>query len=69
MAKLNIGKILERDESIVNPRYSLSYDAVKDISGRSTGIIDAISNGFKVGYIQGMKAAQAEMRKAGAMNG
>lgn len=69
MAKLNIGKILESEESVVNPRYGLSYDAVKDISGRSTGLIDAISNGFKVGYIQGKKAAQAEMRKVGAMNG
>ena len=69
MAKLNIEKILQSEESVVNSRYGISYDAVKDISGRSTGMIDAISNGFKVGYVQGMKAAKAEMRKAGALNG
>lgn len=52
----------------INGRYDMCTDNAKDIYGASNDFFDMIVNGFRFGYMQGMKAAKAEMRKGGAVN-
>lgn len=59
----NTMKLIEKAAQFVNDRYSLCLNNVGDIKKASTSEIDLITNGFYFGYMQGMKAAKAEMRK------
>lgn len=59
-SKLMIGKI--------NPRYDMQIKEIDEICKNSENPIDMIYDGFRFGYLQGMKAAKAEMKKGGVVN-
>ena len=42
---------------------------LNDIIQASNNPCDLVCNGFRFGYMQGMKAAKAEMKKGGIVNG
>ncbi len=47
----------------IHPRYDLCSNNVQDIFEGSNDPYDLISNSFRFGYLQGMKAAKAEQCK------
>ena len=59
----NTMELIQRSVGHVNTRYDLHFDNVNDIINGSANQFDLIVNGFRFGYMQGMKAAQAERRK------
>ncbi len=64
-----IKNILEKAESMrgkINPRYDISYQQTSELYHGSRNSFEAVSNAFCIGYMQGMKAAKAEIRKGGA---
>lgn len=48
----------------INPYYNMSLENMREIYNAYGGNFEAISCSFKFGYLQGMKAAKAEMKKA-----
>lgn len=61
-----IKDVLKKAEAVkISQRYDISCAQVVEIYQGSGDWYRAISNGFKIGYMQGMKAARAEMRKGG----
>ena len=64
--------VIEKAESMagkINKRYLLSAGEVVELHNGSGDWFRAICNSFRYGYMQGMKAAKAEMKKGGAVNG
>lgn len=64
--------IIEKAESMmrrINKRYSLSTNEAFEVYEKTSSPIEAIAVSFRYGYMQGMKAAKAEMKKGGAVNG
>lgn len=47
----------------INPRYDLRVNEIVEIYDTYGGNFDVICCSFKFGYLQGMKAAKAEMKK------
>lgn len=65
----NIKNVVEKAEATkrkINQRYSITIGNAIEIEEKSGDIFSIISNSFAFGYMQGMKAAKAEMRKGGA---
>lgn len=56
-------KTIEKNIGKINVRYDLDMESGREILDNSTGPWDLIYNGFAIGYIQGMKAAKAEIKK------
>lgn len=65
MAELNAMKAIEENIGKIDTKYDLSIKQMKDILVNCKGQYDVIYNFFAIGYIQGQKAAKAEMRKVG----
>ena len=63
MARLNVMKVIEENKRKINTRYDLNVLGVNEILNNSRNSLDLIYNGFVFGYIQGIKASKAEMRK------
>ena len=63
MPRLNVMKVIEENKRKINTRYDLNVLGVNEILNNSTNSLDLICNGFVFGYIQGIKASKAEMRK------
>lgn len=64
--------IIEKAESMrgkINKHYLLNASEVAELYKGSDDWFHAICNSFRYGYMQGMKAAKAEMKKGGAVNG
>ena len=64
----NIKNVIKKAKAMtgkINSRYDMGYDNIVEIYEGSQGWFDMISVSFKFGYLQGMKAAKAEMRKGG----
>lgn len=64
----NIKNVVQKAESMtgkINPHYDLSIGNEQEIREKSKGSTDMILYSFRFGYLQGMKAAKAEMRKGG----
>ena len=53
----------------INPRYDISCENIREIHDIYGGSFEAICCSFRFGYMQGMKAAKAEEKKGGAVNG
>lgn len=53
----------------INPHYDMSCENMREIYDTYGGSFDVICCSFRFGYLQGMKAAKAEMKKGGAVNG
>ena len=49
----------------INPRYDMTVNNVKEIHEVDGGSFDTICCSFRFGYLQGMKAAKAEMKRGG----
>lgn len=64
----NVGKIIRNSIGKINPRYDMCASDVRAIEEMSYNEYDFKVNGFRFGYIQGMKAAKAEMKKGGVAN-
>lgn len=64
-----IKNVIEKAEAMtgkINPAYNINCMHVVEIYEGSGGDwFRSIVNGFKIGYMQGMKAAKAEMKKGG----
>ena len=63
MPRLNVMKAINENRGKINTRYDLTYKDAKELIRFSNGQYSLIYNCFSIGYIQGMKAAKAEMRK------
>lgn len=69
MARKSVIKKAESMVGKINKRYLLSASEVAELYNDSDDWFYAICNSFRYGYLQGMKAAKAEMKKGGAVNG
>lgn len=58
----NTMKLVESAVGVINIRYDLCAENIIDIKDASQDIYDLIRNGFRFGYMQGLKAAKAEMK-------
>lgn len=47
----------------IDPRFSISYDQIIELSNHYPGRFEYGYSLFRLGYMQGMKAAKAEQRK------
>lgn len=61
----NTMQLIEGAIKEIDVRYDMSAGNIYDIYEASSNSVDMICNGFRFGYMQGMKAARAEMKKAG----
>lgn len=51
--------------SKINPRYDMRQKEIEEIYENIDNPIKAICVSFRLGYLQGMKASQAEMQEGG----
>ena len=58
----NIMQTIDSSSKLINTRYGASFNDVNTIVNNSNGDIDKVYNGFIFGYLQGLKAARAEMK-------
>lgn len=65
MAKLNMRRTINNTKGKINPYYDMTIENLKEISTANRDLFYVISDSFRFGYAQGMKAAKAEMRKRG----
>jgi len=65
----NTVQLIEKAEKLILSTYDMGTNNMKDIYCISKGPYDLMSNSFKFGFIQGMKAAIAHGRKGGMSNG
>ena len=64
MARLNTLKAIENGRKIINRNYSMTtYDIDVIWQNSRNDFVCAMSNSFYLGYVQGVKAAKAEMKK------
>lgn len=69
MAKVkNTMELCEQSIGKINSRYDMCATNITDIYNASKDYYDLICNGFRFGYVQGMKAAKAEAKKCGVAN-
>lgn len=59
----NTMKLVNSSLKVINDNYDLYVENIKDIYVASDNVFDLICNGFRFGYMQGMKVAKAELRK------
>lgn len=57
--KINVMKLIENTK--VNPRYDLPLSSCVTLIKQSNGTFALMSNSFKTGYAQGIKAARKEL--------
>lgn len=55
-------KLIETSAGVINIRYDLCAENITDIKNASRDMYDLICNRFRFGYMQGLKAAKAEMK-------
>lgn len=56
-------QLVEKSIGHINENYDMSVENIEDIRKASMNTIELVINGFRFGYMQGMKAARAEMKK------
>lgn len=62
----NAMALVEQGKKQLNPLYTMTFDNIHEIKDSSEDNFDLLCNGFYFGYMQGMKAAKAEMKRKGA---
>lgn len=60
-------ELIQSSVGRINERYDLHVNNIRDIKKGSANLFDMIVNSFRFGYMQGMKAPRAEMRKGGGV--
>lgn len=63
MAKLNIRRAINSTIGKINPHYDMTVGNMRQIRKENDDWFGMINDSFRLGYVQGMKAAKAEMRK------
>lgn len=63
MSVRNTMQVINKTIGKIDLRYDMTVGNIRDIRDASNGVFDMICNGFRLGYVQGMKAAKAEMKK------
>ncbi len=61
--RLNIERCIEQIEGEINPYYDLDLSGLQKLIEISRSPYALMDNSFRLGYVQGMKAAKAEMKK------
>lgn len=56
-------KLIEESIGKIDANYDMYVSNIDDIRNASKDFLDLICNGFRFGYMQGMKAAKAKARK------
>lgn len=65
MAKVkNTMELIRKTVGKIDTNYDVTAQNMTDIANASNEKFDLISNGFRFGYIQGMKAARKAMKNA-----
>lgn len=64
----NTMKLVEKSIGCIDAKYDMSIANILDIQKSSMCTYDLIVNGFRFGYMQGLKASESKMQKGGAMN-
>lgn len=65
MAKVkNTMELIRKTVGKIDTNYDMTAQNMTDIANASNEKFDLISNGFRFGYIQGMKAARKAMKNA-----
>lgn len=59
----NTMQLIDEYMNHANAKYDICSDNIQDIHDTSNNIYDLILNGFRFGYMQGMKAAKAERQE------
>ncbi|MDO5345294.1 MAG: hypothetical protein Q4E91_06075 [Lachnospiraceae bacterium] len=59
---INTMELIEKSINNINERYDMSIGNINDIYNASDNPFDMICNGFRFGYMQGMKAAKAQQK-------
>ena len=59
----NTMRLIEKSMEKIHPKYDLCSSNLQDILEEGRDPYDLIVNGFRFGYMQGMKAAKAEMKR------
>lgn len=59
----NVVEKAEKMRGKINPLYDISCYQLIELYDTSRGIYEALSKAFRVGYMQGMKAAKQETKK------
>ena len=62
----NTMNLVRKAKFVIDTKYDIYSRNVDDIYRESDSTFDMILNGFNFGYMQGMKAARAEIKKCGA---
>ena len=57
----NTMQLINKSIGKIHPNYDMRASNLQDILAESRDPYDLIVNGFRFGYIQGIKAAKAEM--------
>ena len=60
----NVKNVIKSVRGTINPYYDMGYENVTEIYRTNSSVCDMIWDAFAFGYAQGIKAANAEMRKA-----
>lgn len=61
----NTMKLINDSVGKISNNYDIAAQNIQDIADASNNKWDLITNSFRFGYIQGMKAAKAEMKRKG----
>ena len=64
----NTMNLARKASSVIDVKYDIFANNIDDIYQESDSVWDMIVNGFRFGYMQGVKAAKAEIKKGGASN-
>lgn len=59
----NTMKLIDSSIGCIDDKYDMTYENMEDIRRESKGFYDLVCNSFRFGYMQGMKAARAEVKK------
>ena len=65
----NVTRIIEKSIGKIDVRYDMCISDIEAIEKMSYSKYDFITNGFRFGYMQGLKADRAEMKRNGVING
>ena len=60
----NTMELIRKTVGKIDSNYDMTVQNMTDIANASNEKFDLISNGFRFGYIQGMKAARKAMKNA-----
>lgn len=55
--------LIRQADTAINPKYDIYAHNINDIRDKSNNVFEMIVNSFRFGYMQGIKAAEADTKK------